>query len=328
MSKKTNKIILVTGGAGFIGSAFVNILAPRYPTYTFVVLDALTPVADKRNITVLDRDNVTFVKGNICNARTLKNVFTTHQPTDIVHFAAETHVDVSIENPYLFVETNILGTKQLLAHARAYGINRFHHISTDEVYGSLTLADKPFTEDSPLRPNNPYSASKAAAEHLVRAYHKTFGLDTVITRCSNNYGPRQDATKFMPLFIARFIAGQSVPLYGRGQHIRDWLYVDDHIEALDLVFHKGKSGEVYNIGGNCEVHNRDAARILAQLVGQRKSLITFVADRPGHDLRYALNTKKIEKELGWKPAVSFADGVAKTIAFYKEKPQRTRPNKR
>lgn len=313
---RNKKTLLVTGGAGFIGSTFVNMLAPRYPHYRFVILDALTGVADKRNVTVLDRDTVSFVKGDIRDPAALTRVFTAFKPTDVVHFAAETHVDVSIKNPHLFVETNVAGTEQLLAHARAHAIRRFHHISTDEVYGSLSFADAPFTERSPLLPNNPYSASKAAAEHLVRAYAKTFGLDTVITRCSNNYGPRQDASKFIPLFISRFLAGKPAPLYGKGEHMRDWLYVDDHIEALDLVFHKGKSGEVYNIGGGREIRNRDVARMLAKRLRRSASHIERVVDRPGHDLRYALDATKIEKELGWKPTTSFEDGIARTIEFY------------
>lgn len=314
-SKRT---ILVTGGAGFIGSNYLNRIVPKYPDYSFVIVDALTAAGDRKNIEVLREKRVTFVKCDIRNKAALEKVFATHTPTDIIHFAAESHVDVSIKNPNLFIETNVIGTTNLLALAVSHAINRFHHISTDEVYGALSKSDKPRKEMDLLLPRNPYSASKAAAEHMVAAFRNTYGLDTLVTRCSNNYGPRQDRTKMIPLFITNLLAGKSVPLYGKGLNVRDWIYVDDHVDAVDLIFHTGKAGSVYNIGGNEELRNIDVAKMLVRLMSPNaKNPISFVADRLGHDFRYALDISKIKKEFGWKPKVAFKDGIQKTIAFYR-----------
>lgn len=312
------RTILVTGVAGFIGSNFLNFMVKKYPSYSFIGVDSLTSIANKDNIEVWGKKNFIFFKCDIRDRVELKKIFHDNAITDVIHLAAETHVDLSIKNPILFSEVNVNGTNNLLYLSHKYGLKRFHHISTDEVYGALQKEDAPFTEESPLQPNNPYSASKAGAEFFVRAYHKTFGMDTVVTRCSNNYGPRQDATKLIPLFLKKLLAGEKVPLYGRGAQMREWLYVDDHVRGLDLVFHKGRSGEVYNIGAETEYPNIEVVEKLLRLTGRDKKSIHFVPDRLGHDFRYFLDISKIQK-LGWKPKVSFEEGLKRTLAFYRSK---------
>lgn len=313
------KKILVTGGAGFIGSNYLNKYVVKYLEYLFINIDYLTYAGNLDNIKVSGSQNYIFKKEDVRNLGSLEKIFTSFKPTDIIHFAAESHVDLSIENPSLFVETNVNGTNNLLLLSKKYKINRFHQISTDEVYGSLDQKDKPFTRNSPLKPNSPYSASKASADLLVRAYNKTFGLNTVITRCSNNYGPNQDTSKLIPKFLSNLLAGKKVPLYSKGENIRDWIYVEDHIDAIDLVFHKGKSGEVYNIGGDCEFTNMDIAERLLKLTGRDKSFIEPVTDRLGHDFRYAIDNTEISAELDWKPKIYFNNGIKMTLKYYRNK---------
>lgn len=316
---KYKKKILVTGGAGFIGSNYLNKYVAKYPDYFFINVDALTYAGNLANIEIKKRNNHVFRKTDIRNLALLEKIFKYFKPTDVIHFAAESHVDLSIENPSLFVETNVNGTNNLLLLSKKYNIDKFHQVSTDEVYGSLGPKDKPFTRNSPLKPNSPYSASKTSADLLVRAYNKTFGLNTLITRCSNNYGPRQDTSKLIPKFINNLLLGKKVPLYSKGENIRDWIYVEDHIDAIDLVFHKGKIGEVYNIGGDCELTNMDITEKILKLTRRDKSFIELVADRPGHDFRYAIDNAEIENELGWKPKINFSDGIKKTVEYYKKR---------
>lgn len=314
---KFKKTIFVTGGAGFIGSNYINTYVPIRPDTLFVNIDALTYAGNLENIHVSKLfPNYVFEKADIRDEKVLEKLFAKYKPFGVIHFAAESHVDLSISGPRIFIETNIQGTHNLLDLSRKHGVKRFHQVSTDEVYGSLGKDDPAFTEETPLAPNNPYSASKTSADLLVRAYHKTFGLDAVITRCSNNYGPHQDGTKLIPLFIKKLLAGEKVPLYGKGDNVRDWLYVADHVEAIDLVFNKGKAGEVYNIGGGEELRNIDIVNKLLELTGRGKEAINFVTDRPGHDFRYAMDASKIEKELGWKASISFKEGIKKTFDFY------------
>ena len=309
------KTILVTGGAGFIGSAYLNVMVPQYPEYRFVNLDALTYAANRKNLRVEKYQNYSFVKADLRNAKAVGRVFSKYNPTHVIHFAAESHVDTSITQPQVFVETNVYGTVNVLNAARKHGVERFHHISTDEVYGSIGPNEAPVTETRMVRPGNPYSASKAAADAFVLAYHNTYGLDVVITRSSNNYGPGQHREKFIPLFISQFAKGKAAPLYGKGKNIRDWIFVFDNVEGIDRVFHQGKAGEIYNLGGGNEIENRDVARTLLSLVGNKKARIQQVVDRLGHDVRYALNSKKAGA-LGWKPKVSFEDGLKKTVVHY------------
>lgn len=316
MEHQYKKTILVTGGAGFIGSNYLNMMVPRYANYRFVNIDALTYAADLKNITVADAQNYVFEKADIRDTVKLEEIWTKYSPTDIIHFAAESHVDNSITGPRIFVETNVLGTQNLLECARIHGIKRFHQISTDEVYGSLLFDAPPTDERSPLIPNSPYSASKAGADHLVRAYNKTFGLNTVTTRASNNYGPHQHPEKLIPLFIKNLLSGKKVPLYGTGKNIRDWLYVGDHVLGIDAVFHKGKSGEVYNLGGGIELENIDITKKLLKLTGRDESAIEYVTDRPGHDLRYALDCSKANRELNWTPLQSLEEGLKETVSYY------------
>lgn len=330
MNHESRKILLITGGAGFIGSNYLNRFVLQYPDYTFVNIDALTYAGDLKNIRVSDATNYVFEKTDVRDAAGLEEIFKKYAPTDIIHFAAESHVDFSITNPGIFVETNVNGTHNLLLLAKKYGVKRFLQVSTDEVYGALDMNGSPFTETTVLAPNSPYSASKAAAEFFVRAYHKTFGLDVVITRCSNNYGPNQDKTKLIPLFITKLLAGESVPLYGEGKNVRDWLHVEDHIDALDLVFHKGVSGEVYNIGGNNEIENIEITKKLIALARRDESAIKRVPDRLGHDFRYAIDCSKIKTELGWSPKKTFEEGLRETFDWYKntqheEKIKKTSP---
>jgi dTDP-glucose 4,6-dehydratase len=311
------KTIFITGGAGFIGSNYLNKYVPRYPTYRFVNIDALTYAAKKTNIHITSLSNYVFEKADIRDAEKLERLFVKYKPTGIIHFAAESHVDLSIKDPNIFIETNIIGTNNLLSLAKKYGVGRFHHISTDEVYGALKDKKGIFTEKSTIAPRNPYSASKAGADVMVMAYHETFGMDTIITRSSNNYGPNQDTTKLIPSFITKLLKGEQVPLYGNGENIRDWLYVEDNIDAIDLVFHKGKSGNVYNIGGNCELANIAVVNKLLKLTGRGASSIRYVEDRLGHDFRYALSSDKLTKTFDWKPKVNFEKGIKKTFQYFK-----------
>jgi len=311
------KSILVTGGAGFIGSNYLNTIVPRYPNYRFINIDALTYAADLKNVTISDAPNYVFIQADIRDTAQLETTWKEYSPTDVIHFAAESHVDNSITGPRIFVETNVLGTHNLLEMVRIHGTKRFHHISTDEVYGSLTFDAAPTDENSPLLPNSPYSASKAGADLLVRAYNKTFGLDTVTTRASNNYGPHQHPEKMIPLFIKNLLSGKRVPLYGTGKNVRDWMYVGDHVEGIDVVFHKGRSGEVYNLGGGNEFENIDITKKLLILTGRDESAIEYVTDRLGHDLRYGLDCSKMERELRWKPKKSLEEGLRETVGFYR-----------
>lgn len=320
MKRKTPKrTLLVTGGAGFIGSNYLNKYVPLHPEYLFVNVDSLTTISNLKNVTVSGALNYHFHKVDIRNLPKLEKVFVSYRPYGIIHFAAESHVDVSIENPALFIETNVIGTHNLLMLARKYGIKRFHQISTDEVYGSLGTKDPPFTAHSPIAPNSPYSASKAAADQLVRAYNRTYGLNTVVSRCSNNYGPHQDLSKVIPKFITNLLHGKKVPLYASGENVRDWLYVEDHVDAIDLLFHKGESGRIYNIGGGEEISNIKLTRRLLTLTGRDKRFIQKVADRPGHDFRYAIDHTELFDELGWQPKYSFTEGMQKTLDFFKQR---------
>jgi len=323
MQQKYTRTILVTGGAGFIGSAYLNWAVRFYPTYSFVNIDALTYAGDLKNVAVGDRANYAFEKVNICDLARLEKIFKKYKPTDIIHFAAESHVDVSIANPDIFIETNVIGTHNLLLLAKRNSIKRFHHISTDEVYGSLDNKARSSRESDALAPNSPYSASKAGAEMLVRAYHETFGLDTIITRSSNNYGPRQHEEKLIPLFITNLLANKKVPLYGKGKNIRNWIYVDDNVNGIDKAFHRGRSGAIYNLGGGTEISNIELTRRLLGMMKKPTSLIEYVTDRLGHDFRYSLDSSKARKELGWKPQTSFEDGLTRTIAYYETATLRT-----
>lgn len=309
--------ILITGGAGFIGSNFVHYMVKRYPDYTLINLDKLTYAGNLENLkSVENAPNYRFLKGDILDRELLKPVF--QEGLDaVINFAAESHVDRSILEPDVFVKTNVLGTQVLLDLAKEYGVRKFVQISTDEVYG--TLGDEGlFTETTPLAPNSPYSSSKAGADLLVRAYHETFGLHVNITRCSNNYGPYQFPEKLIPLMIKNALEGRPLPIYGDGSNVRDWLHVEDHCSAIDLVLHRGVSGEVYNIGGNNERTNLQIVRRILELLNKPDSLIRFVEDRPGHDKRYAIDATKIRKELGWVPKYTFDVGIEQTIEWYLE----------
>jgi dTDP-glucose 4,6-dehydratase len=293
-------------------------MVPHYADYRFVNVDALTYAANLKNVTVADTPNYVFAQADIRNTAALEAVWNEYSPTDVIHFAAESHVDNSIANPRIFVETNVNGTQNLLECARTHGIKRFHHISTDEVYGSLPFDAAATDENAPLLPNSPYSASKAGADLLVRAYNKTFGLNTVTTRASNNYGPHQHPEKLIPLFIKNLLSGKKIPLYGTGTNIRDWMFVGDHVLGIDAVFHKGKSGEVYNLGGGNEFENIDITKKLLSLTGRDDTAIEYVTDRPGHDLRYALDCSRAKCELGWVPLKSLEEGLSETVMYYKE----------
>jgi len=309
--------ILVTGGAGFIGSNFIRYIHSKYPDYQVVNLDKLTYAGNLENLEDISSHSFySFIKGDINDASLVGQVF--EEGIDVlVNFAAESHVDRSIEDASSFIKTNVLGAQVLLEASKRYKVGRFIQISTDEVYGSLGT-DGFFTESSPLHPNSPYSASKTGADHLVRAYHETFKLPVIITRASNNYGPYQFPEKFIPLFITNALADESLPLYGDGLNVRDWLHVEDHCSAIALILHQGREGEIYNIGGNCEKTNLEVSRIVLEELNKPESLMRFVKDRPGHDRRYALDTSKIRKELGWHPEHSFEEGIRKTIAWYCE----------
>ncbi|MBC7472603.1 MAG: dTDP-glucose 4,6-dehydratase [candidate division SR1 bacterium] len=309
------KTILVTGGGGFIGSNFLNKYVVDLPEIRFINLDILTYAANLNNIKVSEASNYKFIQGDICDIDFLDSLFTTMAIDAVIHFAAESHVDLSIKNPKIFIETNVIGTHNLLEISRKYSIKRFHHVSTDEVYGSLGNTGY-FTEESPINPSSPYSASKAGSDHLVNAYHQTFALNTTLSRCSNNYGPYQDTTKLIPKFISLLTSERKVPLYKDGKNVRDWLFVKDHIEAIWCIFSKAKSSSIYNIGGNNEKSNSEITQILLENFGKDESYIDYVADRPGHDFRYAIDASKIKKELGWEPIYTFEKGIKETIKFY------------
>ncbi len=309
------KTILVTGGAGFIGSNFIKYMLNKYKNYKIVNLDLLTYAGNLENLKdIEDNPNYEFIKGNITNIELVDKILSTNIDY-IINFAAESHVDRSIENPSIFIKTNIMGTQVLLDASKKYNIEKYIQISTDEVYGSLEETGY-FTEETPLTPNSPYSASKAGADLLVRSYHETFNLPINITRCSNNYGPYQFPEKLIPLIIANAYENKDLPIYGDGLNIRDWLYVEDHCSAIDLVLHKGKVGEVYNIGGNNEMKNIEIVKLIIEKLDKPKSLIKYVKDRPGHDKRYAIDSSKIQNELGWKPDYTFETGIKKTIQWY------------
>ncbi len=331
------KAVLVTGGAGFIGSNFVPYFAEKYPEYHIVNLDKLTYAGNLENLKECEiMPNYTFVKGDICDAEMVREVFTKYDIRGVIHFAAESHVDNSIKGPRAFVNTNIIGTFNLLEAARehwfegpfkaknGYGQCRFHHISTDEVYGSLGNTGY-FEETTPYAPNSPYSASKAGSDFLVRAYHHTFGMNVTTSNCSNNYGPKQHSEKLVPTIIRNALAGNPIPIYGKGANIRDWLYVLDHCKAIDLIYHKGKSGETYNIGGHNERNNLQIANTICAILDKERprangkkyaELITFVTDRAGHDFRYAIDATKLTNELGWKAEETFDTGIIKTVEWY------------
>ncbi|NMO96718.1 dTDP-glucose 4,6-dehydratase [Paenibacillus lemnae] len=307
--------LLVTGGAGFIGSNFVHYMLKHHPGYEIINMDVLTYAGNLENLKSIEQHpGYTFVQGDIADHDAVDRVF--KQGIDVVvNFAAESHVDRSIMEPEIFVNTNVMGTQVLLNAAKKYGVAKFVQVSTDEVYGSLGETGL-FTESTPLSPNSPYSASKAGGDLLVRAYHETFNLPVNITRCSNNYGPYQFPEKLIPLIISRALSNQSLPLYGDGLNIRDWLYVEDHCSAIDLVIHEGVNGEVYNIGGNNERTNFHIVKRILQELGKPESLIAYVKDRPGHDRRYGIDPSKIKKELGWKPKYNFETGIKETVQWY------------
>ncbi len=311
--------ILVTGGAGFIGSNFVYYMLKKYPEYKIVCLDALTYAGNLETLEdAMKNENFSFVKGDITDRELVFKLFEEEKFDKVVNFAAESHVDRSIENPEVFLKTNILGTQVLMDASLKFGVERYHQVSTDEVYGDLPL-DRPdlfFTEETPIHTSSPYSASKASADLLVQAYTRTFELPATISRCSNNYGPYHFPEKLIPLMIANALADKKLPVYGEGLNVRDWLYVEDHCEAIDIIIHKGKVGEVYNIGGHNEKTNIYIVKTILKLLDKPESLITYVADRKGHDMRYAIDPTKLKKELGWEPHTMFDDGIKKTVKWY------------
>ena len=311
--------LLITGGAGFIGSNFIFYMMKKHPDDSIICLDSLTYAGNLSTLSsVMDLPNFRFVKDSITDRRAVYRLFEEEHPDVVVNFAAESHVDRSIENPEIFLETNITGTAVLMDACRIYGIRRYHQVSTDEVYGDLPL-DRPdlfFTEQTPLHTSSPYSASKAGADLLVQAYHRTYGLPVTISRCSNNYGPYQFPEKLIPLMIINALHDKPLPVYGKGENVRDWLYVEDHCKAIDLILQNGRAGEVYNIGGHNEMRNIDIVRLICHALGKPESLITYVTDRKGHDMRYAIDPSKIHSELGWLPETRFKDGIERTIAWY------------
>lgn len=313
--------IVVTGGAGFIGSNFVFYMLGKYPDERIVCLDKLTYAGNLSTLApVMSNPRFRFVRADICDREAVCRLFEEERPDIAVNFAAESHVDRSIEEPALFLQTNIMGTAVLMDACREYGMVRFHQVSTDEVYGDLPLnrPDLRFTETSPLHASSPYSSSKAAADLLALAYHRTYGLPVTISRCSNNYGPYQFPEKLIPLMIANELHDRPLPVYGRGLNVRDWLYVEDHCKALDLIIRRGKAGEVYNVGGHNEKQNLEIVRLICEELGKPESLITYVADRKGHDLRYAIDPAKLHRELGWMPETGLEDGLRRTIRWYLE----------
>ena len=313
--------IIITGGAGFIGGNFVHYMVNKYPNDQFICLDLLTYAGNLATIEqVMDKDNFKFIKGDIADRKLVYEIFESENPDIIVNFAAESHVDRSIENPEVFLQTNVIGTSVLLDACRKYGITRYHQVSTDEVYGDLPL-DRPdlfFTEETPIHTSSPYSASKASADLLVQAYHRTFDVPITISRCSNNYGPYHYPEKLIPLMIKNALEERSLPVYGKGENVRDWLYVEDHCVAIDLIIRKGKVGEVYNIGGHNEKTNLEVVKIILKELNKPESLITYVADRLGHDLRYAIDPTKMQQQLNWQPTTTFEEGIKKTIKWYLE----------
>src|SRR5690554_5925064 len=328
MSYKRN--ILITGGAGFIGSHVVRLLVNKYPEYRIINLDKLTYAGNLNNLRdVENRPNYTFVKDDICNLERMLELFDEYHIDGVIHLAAESHVDRSITDPFTFAQTNVMGTLSLLQAAKKkwadnYEGKQFYHVSTDEVYGALAFDDTLFTEETRYDPHSPYSASKAASDHFVRSYHDTYGLPIVISNCSNNYGPYQFPEKLIPLFIHNIRNNKPLPVYGKGENVRDWLYVEDHAKAIDVIFHKGKRGDTYNIGGLNEWKNIDLIhqvvkvcdKLLGRAEGESEKLITYVTDRAGHDLRYAIDATKLTSELGWKPSLQFEEGLEKTVRWY------------
>lgn len=322
--------ILITGGAGFIGSHVVRLFVSKYPNYRIINLDKLTYAGNLESLKDLeDKPNYTFVKGDICDYEFICSVFDQYKINGVIHLAAESHVDRSIKDPFTFAKTNILGTLSLLQAALKswngdWNNKRFYHISTDEVYGSLAMGTELFTETTKYDPHSPYSASKASSDHFVRAFHDTYGLPIVVTNCSNNYGPYQFPEKLIPLFINNIVNKKPLPVYGKGENVRDWLYVIDHARAIDLIFHKGENGSTYNIGGFNEWKNIDLIKVIIKVVdrllgnteGASDSLITYVTDRAGHDLRYAIDSSKLKDELGWEPSLQFEEGIEETVRWY------------
>ncbi|WP_373816514.1 dTDP-glucose 4,6-dehydratase [Porphyromonas loveana] len=322
--------ILITGGAGFIGSHLVRLMVNTYPDYEIVNLDKLTYAGNLENLKDIEsKSNYRFVKADICDAEAMSRVFADYAIDGVIHLAAESHVDRSIKDPLAFARTNVMGTLTLLQAAKeawsgAYEGKRFYHVSTDEVYGALEFDGTLFTEETKYDPHSPYSASKASSDHFVRAYHDTFGLPTVISNCSNNYGSYQFPEKLIPLFINNIRHNKPLPVYGKGENVRDWLYVEDHARAIDLIFHRGKDGDTYNIGGFNEWKNIDLIKVMIRVVdrllgreeGSSDELITYVTDRAGHDLRYAIDSTKLKNELGWEPSLQFEEGIEKTVRWY------------
>ena len=325
-----NRHILITGGAGFIGSHLVRLFVNKYSDYQIINLDSLTYAGNLANLKdVESKPNYTFVKADICDFELMQKVFADYQINSVIHLAAESHVDRSIKDPFSFAKTNVMGTLNLLEAARRFWQNSetqnlFYHVSTDEVYGSLEFDDTLFTEKTSYDPHSPYSASKASSDHFVRAYYDTYGLPMVISNCSNNYGSYQFPEKLIPLFINNILQNKPLPVYGKGENVRDWLYVEDHARAIDLIFHKGKIGDTYNVGGFNEWKNIDLIRVMIKTVdrllgrkeGESEKLITYVTDRAGHDLRYAIDSSKLKNELGWEPSLQFEEGIEKTVRWY------------
>lgn len=324
-----DKVIMITGGAGFIGSHVVRHFVTKYPNYKIVNFDCLTYAGNLENLKDVENyPNYVFIKGDITDEQDVKNTFAAHKITDIIHLAAESHVDRSILDPDAFVKTNVFGTYNLLNIAKAFWEkedfqnHRFHHVSTDEVYGALDMnPENKFKETTPYNPHSPYSASKASSDHFVKAYHDTYGMNVTISNCSNNYGPNQFPEKLIPLVINKIDNSEDIPVYGKGENVRDWLYVEDHAVAIDVIFHNGVSGETYNVGGNHEMTNIDIVKKIIEICNRYMpviSCIKFVADRKGHDLRYAIDSSKLQNELGWSPQETFDTGIEKTIKWYLE----------